>query len=662
MSDSRLPRQLPPVAAVNRHINPIMQFDPSDLVHSTQNNNNNNNADMFSPLDKSSSRTLKLNANEDDQFLTSPLPHRNPSESSDSSQAQNIDDCNASCAQNSSPSSPQSSYNSSYGSNSGRKLISSSNSSITALVPGGVVTTQNISTVIRPKSNSNSLQFVKIQTPELSKKAVEQIRIAEERNISKEKIKEVEEEWQNNLLNWKSKRRQQFPNLVEHETNDASETGDASGGRKIKTFAEMLEQRAKSGNRLGFNLQRYISADEGEDELEAPRIKQESDYTRERIDSDCEVQSTASSGFNHQESRSPCSSEISQLNKKETESPPYCNDSIFQPEPKDNHSISLVQRPENSHQLNSTLKQEVRYSGMEDRSVNQSRPLFNTEIRSRELSNRSDEDSDISGPEEDEEEEQKHLQRIAFEAKLKAFEKLTKPEQAPSPKPPVFRKPVELKETHSKVPGAPVIAPKSLDNKPTTKLSENLETDTKLECTAKEKLSFPNWSSTLDQAVCQKPQDSIPREAINSPPEKRALPDKPIQPDFSPPQMTHFNHDKIASKITKNPPNLPPPLLETQKKEATPSHKRLSREDKDKTVLSVSGKKRCSSCREELGRGAAAFVVESLSLVYHTNCFRCSVCHMNLSNGFRGVDVRVHAGALHCQNCYSKDGLNYSRV
>ena len=32
--------------------------------------------------------------------------------------------------------------------------------------------------------------------------------MAEEVKITKEKIKEVEEEWQNNLLSWKSKRRQ----------------------------------------------------------------------------------------------------------------------------------------------------------------------------------------------------------------------------------------------------------------------------------------------------------------------------------------------------------------------------------------------------------------------------------------------------------------------
>lgn len=46
--------------------------------------------------------------------------------------------------------------------------------------------------------------------------------------------------------------------------------------------------------------------------------------------------------------------------------------------------------------------------------------------------------------------------------------------------------------------------------------------------------------------------------------------------------------------------------------------------------LSVSGKKKCSKCGDELGKGCAAMVVESLSLYYHINCFRCSVCNIQL--------------------------------
>ncbi|XP_076319161.1 uncharacterized protein LOC143230052 isoform X2 [Tachypleus tridentatus] len=80
------------------------------------------------------------------------------------------------------------------------------------------------------------------------------------------------------------------------------------------------------------------------------------------------------------------------------------------------------------------------------------------------------------------------------------------------------------------------------------------------------------------------------------------------------------------------------------------------------SVLSVSGKKRCCSCGNELGRGAA-MIIESLQLFYHIQCFCCSVCQTQLGNGSCGTDVRVRNNKLHCQNCYSNDdGLKFSQV
>lgn len=83
----------------------------------------------------------------------------------------------------------------------------------------------------------------------------------------------------------------------------------------------------------------------------------------------------------------------------------------------------------------------------------------------------------------------------------------------------------------------------------------------------------------------------------------------------------------------------------------------------DSQMLSVSGKKKCSHCGEELGRGAA-MIIESLKLFYHIHCFKCCVCHMQLGNGMSGADVRVRNQKLHCHNCYSNDeaGLKFSKV
>ncbi|XP_067124794.1 putative leucine-rich repeat-containing protein DDB_G0290503 isoform X2 [Centruroides vittatus] len=80
-------------------------------------------------------------------------------------------------------------------------------------------------------------------------------------------------------------------------------------------------------------------------------------------------------------------------------------------------------------------------------------------------------------------------------------------------------------------------------------------------------------------------------------------------------------------------------------------------------LLSVSGRKRCSHCGEELGHGAA-MIIESLQLFYHIQCFCCCVCQTQLGNGSCGTDVRVRNNKLHCQHCYSNDeaGLKFSQV
>lgn len=104
-----------------------------------------------------------------------------------------------------------------------------------------------------------------------------------------------------------------------------------------------------------------------------------------------------------------------------------------------------------------------------------------------------------------------------------------------------------------------------------------------------------------------------------------------------------------------------------------------------KEVLSVSGKKKCSYCCEELGMAlfkfiiykigfiknyfhycigrGAAMIIESLRLFYHLDCFKCCVCRVQLGDGVSGADVRVRNQKLHCHNCFSSDdGIKFSCV
>ncbi|KMQ90327.1 lim domain only protein 7, partial [Lasius niger] len=95
--------------------------------------------------------------------------------------------------------------------------------------------------------------------------------------------------------------------------------------------------------------------------------------------------------------------------------------------------------------------------------------------------------------------------------------------------------------------------------------------------------------------------------------------------------------------------------LQSQKTQHTPITSNNGNQEK---MLSVSGKKKCSHCGEELGRGAA-MIIESLRLFYHMECFKCCVCHVRLGDGLMGTDVRVRNHKLHCHNCYSSDDGTY---
>ncbi|XP_018105848.1 LIM and calponin homology domains-containing protein 1 isoform X2 [Xenopus laevis] len=68
---------------------------------------------------------------------------------------------------------------------------------------------------------------------------------------------------------------------------------------------------------------------------------------------------------------------------------------------------------------------------------------------------------------------------------------------------------------------------------------------------------------------------------------------------------------------------------------------------------SVSGKKLCSTCGLPLGKGAA-MIIETLSLYFHIQCFKCGLCKGQLGDATTGTDVRIRNGLLNCNDCYVK--------
>uniref|UniRef100_A0A8D1ZEN2 LIM and calponin homology domains 1 n=1 Tax=Sus scrofa TaxID=9823 RepID=A0A8D1ZEN2_PIG len=70
-------------------------------------------------------------------------------------------------------------------------------------------------------------------------------------------------------------------------------------------------------------------------------------------------------------------------------------------------------------------------------------------------------------------------------------------------------------------------------------------------------------------------------------------------------------------------------------------------------LRSISGKKLCSSCGLPLGKGAA-MIIETLSLYFHIQCFRCGICKGQLGDAVSGTDVRIRNGLLNCNDCYMR--------
>uniref|UniRef100_A0A1Q3FY86 LIM zinc-binding domain-containing protein n=1 Tax=Culex tarsalis TaxID=7177 RepID=A0A1Q3FY86_CULTA len=140
---------------------------------------------------------------------------------------------------------------------------------------------------------------------------------------------------------------------------------------------------------------------------------------------------------------------------------------------------------------------------------------------------------------------------------------------------------------------------------------------------------------------------------------RKSLPDSVIQTITQRVQTLGIGTDRRWSFENHNNIN----RLHTNEANMNPSSAQsINQNESEDKILSVSGKKKCSHCNNELGRGAA-MVIESLGLLYHLKCFKCFVCHTRLGDGFNGTDVRVRKYKLHCQNCFSsEDGVKFSCV
>lgn len=129
-----------------------------------------------------------------------------------------------------------------------------------------------------------------------------------------------------------------------------------------------------------------------------------------------------------------------------------------------------------------------------------------------------------------------------------------------------------------------------------------------------------------------------------------------MHPTMAPSAMQISGNSLVHNPLT-SPFNQSSPQMETTPPPPLPQ----IHQDK---LLSVSSKKKCSYCSKELKMGAA-MIIENLGLFYHIDCFRCSVCHINISDGSdkNGTDVRVRHKKLHCHNCFSnEDGIKFSCV
>uniref|UniRef100_A0A8C7V2M4 LIM and calponin homology domains 1 n=1 Tax=Oncorhynchus mykiss TaxID=8022 RepID=A0A8C7V2M4_ONCMY len=132
-------------------------------------------------------------------------------------------------------------------------------------------------------------------------------------------------------------------------------------------------------------------------------------------------------------------------------------------------------------------------------------------------------------------------------------------------------------------------------------------------------------------------QRAPPAMALPQPPNKKQHPEVLLD-CAKPSQQTPSRDRRCGSIETMGPSPLKSPT--TCPSDMPPSPNR-----------SVSGKKLCSSCGHPLGKGAA-MIIETLSLYFHIQCFKCGVCNGQLGDTTTGTDVRIRNGLLNCHQCY----------
>ncbi|XP_052344405.1 LIM and calponin homology domains-containing protein 1-like isoform X9 [Oncorhynchus keta] len=132
-------------------------------------------------------------------------------------------------------------------------------------------------------------------------------------------------------------------------------------------------------------------------------------------------------------------------------------------------------------------------------------------------------------------------------------------------------------------------------------------------------------------------QRAPPAMALPQPPSKKQHPEVLLD-CAKPSQQTPSRDRRCGSIETMGPSPLKSPT--TCPSDMPPSPNR-----------SVSGKKLCSSCGHPLGKGAA-MIIETLSLYFHIQCFKCGVCKGQLGDTTTGTDVRIRNGLLNCHQCY----------